>query len=68
MTVQPGGKVGLVVAISFDLKVTPPKTGVTVKERPFGRWQILFRILCVNCIPWIVEINGIKYSQGRKGK
>jgi hypothetical protein len=47
MIVQPGGKVELELcdSESFDLKVTPPKTGVTVNERPLGRWQIVFRMV-----------------------
>lgn len=47
MIVQPGGKVGLELcdSESFDLKVTPPKTGVTVNERPLGKWQVLYRMV-----------------------
>jgi hypothetical protein len=47
MIVQPGGKVEFELCDieSFDLKVTPPKTGVTVNERPLGRWQIVFRMV-----------------------
>lgn len=49
MIVHPGGKVALELCdtTSLDLKVTPPKTGVTVNERPFGKWQTLLRIVPV---------------------
>lgn len=47
MIVQPGGKVGLELcdSESFNLKVTPPKTGVMVNERPLGKWQVLYRMV-----------------------
>lgn len=47
MIVQPGGKVGLELcdSESFNLKVTPPKTGVTVNERPLGKWHVLYRMV-----------------------
>lgn len=47
MIVQPGGKVEfeLCDSESCNLKVTPPKTGVTVNERPLGRRQTVFRIV-----------------------
>lgn len=67
MIVQPGGKVGFCWTLkSADLNVTPPNTGETVKVRPLGKLQVVYRMTrCVRKkIAWDRRLRFTSYPFG----